>query len=100
MVDLNKAVVEAFPTNRNLIVDAEMLLVDTKTGKPLPFGTMGIHKKKQFADAVVCLFVFDCIYYDDRSLMEKSVFAVFHERKTCVVEHSMQNLFSTSLFLC
>ncbi|MCP9263895.1 DNA ligase [Dirofilaria immitis] len=46
---------EAFPTNRDLIVDAEMLLVDTNTGKPLPFGTLGIHKKKQFKDAAVCL---------------------------------------------
>ncbi|OZC05575.1 ATP-dependent DNA ligase domain protein, partial [Onchocerca flexuosa] len=73
VVDLNKVVAEAFPTSRNLIVDAEMLLVDTNTGKPLPFGTLGIHKKKQFKDAAVCLFVFDCIYYDSKSLMEKSL---------------------------
>ncbi|VDN17710.1 unnamed protein product [Gongylonema pulchrum] len=83
VIDLNKAVAEAFPTNRNLIVDAEMLLVDTKSGKPLPFGTMGIHKKKQFTDAVVCLFVFDCIYYDDRSLMEKPL----RERRKFLEEH-------------
>ncbi|KAL3995433.1 DNA ligase I ATP-dependent (dnl1) family protein [Acanthocheilonema viteae] len=52
--DLNEVISEAFPTN-NLIVDAEMLLVDTNTGKPLPFGTLGIHKKKKFKDATVCL---------------------------------------------
>ncbi|VDN28323.1 unnamed protein product [Gongylonema pulchrum] len=60
-----------------------MLLVDTKSGKPLPFGTMGVHKKKQFTDAVVCLFVFDCIYYDDRSLMEKPL----RERRKFLEEH-------------
>ncbi|KAK6104737.1 DNA ligase I ATP-dependent (dnl1) family protein [Brugia pahangi] len=73
VVDLNKIVSEAFPTSRDLIVDAEMLLIDTNTGKPLPFGTLGIHKKKQFKDAAVCLFVFDCIYYDSNSLIEKSL---------------------------
>uniref|UniRef100_A0AAF5PYJ8 DNA ligase 3 n=1 Tax=Wuchereria bancrofti TaxID=6293 RepID=A0AAF5PYJ8_WUCBA len=71
VIDLNKVISEAFPTSRDLIVDAEMLLIDTNTGKPLPFGTLGIHKKKQFKDAAVCLFVFDCIYYDSKSLMEK-----------------------------
>ncbi|CAG9537991.1 unnamed protein product [Cercopithifilaria johnstoni] len=73
VVDLNKVVSEAFPTSKDLIVDTEMLLVDTNTGKPLPFGTLGIHKKKQFKDATVCLFVFDCIYYDSKSLMERSL---------------------------
>ncbi|VDK79427.1 unnamed protein product [Litomosoides sigmodontis] len=73
VADLNKVVSEAFPTSKDLIIDAEMLLVDTNTGKPLPFGTLGIHKKKQFKDAAVCLFVFDCIYCDGQSLMEKSL---------------------------
>jgi len=34
----------AFPGGDNLILDAEVLLVDTKTGNPLPFGTLGVHK--------------------------------------------------------
>lgn len=74
MADLNKVVSEAFATSKDLIIDAEMLLVDTNTGKPLPFGTLGIHKKKQFKDAAVCLFVFDCLYCDGQSLMEKLVY--------------------------
>uniref|UniRef100_A0A915PVD4 DNA ligase 3 n=1 Tax=Setaria digitata TaxID=48799 RepID=A0A915PVD4_9BILA len=73
VVDLNKVIAEAFPTNKNLIVDAEMLLIDTNTGKPLPFGTLGIHKKKEFKDAAVCLFVFDCLYYDNESLTGKTL---------------------------
>lgn len=40
-------------------------------GKPLPFGTLGKHKKAEFRDANVCLFVFDCIYYNGESLIQK-----------------------------
>uniref|UniRef100_K1Q677 DNA ligase 3 n=1 Tax=Magallana gigas TaxID=29159 RepID=K1Q677_MAGGI len=35
---------KAFPTGDDLILDAEVLLVDNKTSKPLPFGTLGVHK--------------------------------------------------------
>ena len=35
---------KAFPDGSDLILDAEVLMVDNKTGKPLPFGTLGIHK--------------------------------------------------------
>lgn len=27
-----------------MILDSEVLLIDTKTDKPLPFGTLGVHK--------------------------------------------------------
>lgn len=27
-----------------MILDAEVLLIDTNTSKPLPFGTLGVHK--------------------------------------------------------
>ena len=35
---------KAFPSGDDLILDAEVLLIDTKTGIPLPFGTLGKHK--------------------------------------------------------
>lgn len=35
---------QAFPNANDLILDAEILMIDTKTGQPLPFGTLGIHK--------------------------------------------------------
>lgn len=54
-----------------MILDSEVLLIDNKTGKPLPFGTLGVHKKAAFQDANVCLFVFDCIYFNDVSLMDR-----------------------------
>ncbi|XP_060059943.1 DNA ligase 3 isoform X2 [Erinaceus europaeus] len=62
---------EAFPGGQSMILDSEVLLIDNKTGKPLPFGTLGVHKKAAFQDANVCLFVFDCIYFNDVSLMDR-----------------------------
>ncbi|XP_042298572.1 DNA ligase 3 [Sceloporus undulatus] len=62
---------KAFPGGHSMILDAEVLLIDTKTGKPLPFGTLGVHKKAAFQDANVCLFVFDCIFFNDVSLMDR-----------------------------
>lgn len=89
---------QAFPGGHSMILDAEVLLIDTHSSKPLPFGTLGIHKvssrsfplitrffssslsdrsrilslqKAAFQDANVCLFVFDCIYFNGTSLMER-----------------------------
>ncbi|XP_062499383.1 DNA ligase 3-like [Corticium candelabrum] len=62
---------QACPHGKNMIFDSEVLLVDTKTGNPLPFGTLGIHKKSAFKDASVCLFVFDCLFFNDESLLDR-----------------------------
>ncbi|KAM8974952.1 DNA ligase 3 [Pelodytes ibericus] len=62
---------KAFPGGNSIILDAEVLLIDTNTSKPLPFGTLGVHKKAAFKDASVCLFVFDCIYFNGVSLMDR-----------------------------
>ncbi len=35
---------QAFPGGQSMILDAEVLLIDTKTSKPLPFGSLGVHK--------------------------------------------------------
>lgn len=63
--------------------------MDTNTSKPLPFGTLGVHKvrnglkvketdfnskifqKAAFEHASVCLFVFDCLLYNGKSLLDK-----------------------------
>ncbi|CAJ0920049.1 unnamed protein product, partial [Mesorhabditis belari] len=68
---VDKYIVKAFPDAKDLILDAEILMVDTATGKPLPFGTLGIHKKEKFSNAVPCLFVFDCLLYDDVPVKDK-----------------------------
>ncbi|XP_012677474.2 DNA ligase 3 [Clupea harengus] len=65
---------QAFVGGDSMILDAEVLLIDTNTSKPLPFGTLGVHKKAAFQDAKVCLFVFDCIYFNGVSLMDKALY--------------------------
>ncbi|XP_050527084.1 DNA ligase 3 isoform X1 [Daktulosphaira vitifoliae] len=64
---------KAFQHGRDMILDCEVLMFDVNTNKPLPFGTLGIHKKSQFKDANPCLFVFDCMYYNGTSLLDKSI---------------------------
>ncbi|CAD6208389.1 GSCOCG00003393001-RA-CDS [Cotesia congregata] len=64
---------KAFPDGDDLILDCEILMIDTKTGQPLPFGTLGVHKKAEFKDANVCIFIFDCIYYNGEVLMNKTM---------------------------
>nr|CAD7197816.1 unnamed protein product [Timema douglasi] len=64
---------QAFPHGKDLILDCEVLMIDTETGKLLPFGSLGKHKKNAFNDANVCLFVFDCIYYNGEVLLQKPI---------------------------
>lgn len=46
-------------------------MVDMNTGQPLPFGTLGIHKKSAFKDACCCLFIFDIVYFNGETLMDR-----------------------------
>ncbi|KAJ7393415.1 DNA ligase 3 [Desmophyllum pertusum] len=55
------------------VMTHKVLLVDNNTSKPLPFGTLGIHKKSAFKDASVCLFIFDCLQFNDENLMKTSM---------------------------
>ena len=64
---------QAFPQSEDLILDAEVLMVDVNTGNPLPFGSLGIHKAAGFQDAKPCLFIFDCMYYNGENLMQKPI---------------------------
>lgn len=77
---------KAFPSGDDLILDSEVLLIDTKTGNPLPFGTLGKHKKEQFENANVCLFVFDCLHINGENIMNKPL----KERKKILKEEMKQ----------
>ncbi len=44
-----------------------------RTKKPLPFGTLGVHKKKEFTEANEAFFIFDCLYYNGESLLRKLI---------------------------
>ena len=83
MAHFKEYIPKAFPTGDDLILDAEVLLVDTKTGTPLPFGTLGKHKKEQFESACVCLFVFDCLHINGVNIMHKPL----KERKKILQEN-------------
>ncbi|CAH1176372.1 unnamed protein product [Phaedon cochleariae] len=81
---------KAFPHAEDLILDSEILMIDTQTGKPLPFGTLGVHKKAEFKDANVCLFVFDCIFYNGENLSNKPLNyrkKVLHENMIEIENH-------------
>lgn len=64
-------IAQAFPDGDDLILDSEILMVDNETGQPLPFGTLGKHKKAEFKNANVCLYVFDCLYYNGEILINE-----------------------------
>ncbi|XP_073817812.1 DNA ligase 3 isoform X2 [Musca autumnalis] len=59
---------KAFPGGGDMILDSEIILVDTMTGELLPFGSLGAHKKKEYQHAEVCLFVFDCLLFNGEDL--------------------------------
>ncbi len=63
-------IVEAFPSVDTMILDSEMVLMDGVDDKPLPFGTLGVHKRKEYQKSSVCLFIFDCLYFNGVSLLE------------------------------
>lgn len=48
-----------------MILDSEVLLIDNKTGKPLPFGTLGVHKVKKKLNKKFCVCVFGSCYSAD-----------------------------------
>ena len=58
------------PNANNIILDSEILMVDKVTGNPLPFGSLGKHKKLEFKNATPCLFVFDILYFNGKSLID------------------------------
>ena len=53
----------------SVVLDGEILLVDNATGRPLPFGTLNKHKKTEFKDASVCVYVFDILFLNGESLL-------------------------------
>lgn len=78
---------KAFPHGHSAILDSEVLLIDRKTGNPLPFGTLGIHKKAKFSEANVCLFVFDILHFNGENLMGKSM-----RKRRAILEQNMTEI--------
>lgn len=70
--DVKEYVVDAFPEAESIILDAEVLMVCKKTGKPLPFSTLGKNKQEDVNDfANNCLFVFDVLLYNGENMLNR-----------------------------
>ncbi|KPA75830.1 putative DNA ligase [Leptomonas pyrrhocoris] len=52
------------------VLDGEILMVDVRTSVPLPFGTLGKHRRTQFSSACPCVFLFDVLFSNGRSLLK------------------------------
>ncbi|KAG5684185.1 hypothetical protein PVAND_013425 [Polypedilum vanderplanki] len=64
---------KAFPNADDLILDSEIIMVDTTNGNLLPFGTLGKHKKEEHKNASACLYIFDCLYFNGEDLTKKKL---------------------------
>lgn len=53
-----------------IILDGEILLMDTVKHQPLPFGTIGKNKKKKFTNATICFFAFDILFLNGETLID------------------------------
>lgn len=63
---------QAFPGGHSMILDAEVLLIDTKTSKPLPFGTLGVHKVRTLQPLHALCFVTQLFF--SFSLLDQAFF--------------------------
>ena len=58
---------------KDCIVDSEIVAIDKKTGRILPFQTLMSRKKKDVKiediGVNVCLYLFDCIYLNGKNLL-------------------------------
>lgn len=76
----------AFPGNADLILDAEVVMIEDNSGEILPFGTLGIHKAAEHEGASPCLFIFDCLFYGGESLLDKPL----KERRAVLEKHLVE----------
>ena len=87
---------KAAPKAESIILDGELLLVDTKTHQPLPFGTLNVHKKNNFAGANVCVYIFDICYLNGNVLLEDTI----EDRRTTMQKYvKVRGSFVIFLFL-
>lgn len=90
--ECRKYLPKAFPHADDLIMDAEILAVDTKNGSLLPFATLGAHKIQECPTAVRCLFIFDCLHFNGEDLTQKPMQErrKFLEDNLTVIKHRVQ----------
>lgn len=82
---IEKYILKAFNNADNFIIDGEIILVD-ENGKLLPFGSLGIKKQKEFKNSTICLFVFDCIYFNNKDLKDEPLYI----RKQILIDNMIE----------
>ncbi|QHR82671.1 DNA ligase [Brazilian porcupinepox virus 1] len=70
--DFDNLLNESFKNAKNFILDSEIVLIDTVTNKFLPFGSLGKNKQNSFNNSSVCMFIFDCMYYNDDNIINEN----------------------------
>lgn len=72
--DIIEVLKEHGPKDVSFILDSEIVAVDAKTGKILPFQILSTRARKnveiQNIDINVCVYLFDLILFDDESLLQ------------------------------
>lgn len=76
-------VVKAAPKVDTVILDGELLLMDSKNHIPLPFGTLNKHKKNDFKDANVCVFIYDILFLNGEVLLNEP----FEKRRATIEKY-------------
>jgi ATP-dependent DNA ligase len=91
--DLEKEIAKAIRVRvTDVVLDGEIVLVDTRTSKPLPvFDTLG---KKQPDTAIPAIFLFDILYLDGESLLNRPLDWRRDKLRQCVEPISNRILFS------
>lgn len=61
--------------NKDFVLDGEVVAFDLKNNKILPFQILATRKRKESSatDVTVCVFVFDILFYDGKSLINESL---------------------------
>ncbi len=86
--EIVEAVKKEFKTIKNMIVDGELVPVDAKTGKLMPFQQISRRRGRKYdiletsENIPVQYFVFDILYYNDQSYIDKP----FAERRKVVLD--------------
>lgn len=58
---------------QSIVLDGEILMYDIKKKEPLPFVSLSKSKKTSFSNAVSAVFLFDILYLNGQSLMDKPI---------------------------
>lgn len=66
-------IIQAAPNVQSVILDGEILLMDSTTRKPLPFGTLNVHKKNNFQNSSICVVLFDILYLNGEVLLNEPI---------------------------